>query len=133
VAPVFSYRVRGVYGSCAEHLTVESYTVIICQQSYLLRPYYWCSITHSLFHSRLKTFLVCKSCLLQHFLFFFIIHYMDSPDCLLLLLSLSFPIMHITVSIIVHELNRTSEHIRLFTFYFFCFFTLFSCRFRAVD
>ena len=31
-----SYRVRGVDGSCAEHLTVESYTVIICQQSYLL-------------------------------------------------------------------------------------------------
>ena len=27
-----SYRVRGVDGSCAEHLTVESYTVIICQQ-----------------------------------------------------------------------------------------------------
>ena len=31
-----SYRVRGVDGSCAEHLTVESYTVFICQQSYLL-------------------------------------------------------------------------------------------------
>jgi len=30
-----SYRVRGVDGSCAEHLTVESYTVFICQQSYL--------------------------------------------------------------------------------------------------
>jgi len=29
-----SYRVRGVDGSCAEHSTVESYTV--CQQSYLL-------------------------------------------------------------------------------------------------
>jgi len=34
--PDLSYRVRGVDGSCAEHLTVESYTVIICQQSYLL-------------------------------------------------------------------------------------------------
>ena len=31
-----SYRVRGVAGICAEHLTVESYTVFICQQSYLL-------------------------------------------------------------------------------------------------
>ena len=31
-----SYRVRGVGGSRAEHLTVESYTVFICQQSYLL-------------------------------------------------------------------------------------------------
>ena len=31
-----SYRVRGVDGTCAERLTVESYTVFICQQSYLL-------------------------------------------------------------------------------------------------
>jgi len=31
-----SHRVRGVDGSCAEHSTVESYTVFICQQSYLL-------------------------------------------------------------------------------------------------
>ena len=31
-----SYRVRGVGGSCAEHLTVESYTIIIALQSYLL-------------------------------------------------------------------------------------------------
>ena len=31
-----SYRVRGVDGSCAEHLTVESYTIIISVQSYLL-------------------------------------------------------------------------------------------------
>ena len=31
-----SYRVRGVDGSCAEHSTVESYTIFICQQSYLL-------------------------------------------------------------------------------------------------
>ena len=30
------YRVRGVGGSCAEHLTVESYTIIISLQSYLL-------------------------------------------------------------------------------------------------
>ena len=31
-----SRNVRGVNGTCAEHLTVESYTVFICQQSYLL-------------------------------------------------------------------------------------------------
>ena len=31
-----SYRVRGVGGSRAEHLTVESYTIIISLQSYLL-------------------------------------------------------------------------------------------------
>ena len=30
------YRVRGVAGSCSERLTVESYTVVIYQQSYLL-------------------------------------------------------------------------------------------------
>ena len=30
-----SYRVRGVDGSCAKRLIVESFTVIICQQSYL--------------------------------------------------------------------------------------------------
>ena len=30
-----SYRVRGVGGSRAEHLTVESYTIIISLQSYL--------------------------------------------------------------------------------------------------
>ena len=40
------YRVRGVDGSCAEHLTLESYTVFICQQSYLL--FIWYSVTHSL-------------------------------------------------------------------------------------
>jgi len=31
-----SYRVRGVGGICAEHLTEQSYTVFICQQSYKL-------------------------------------------------------------------------------------------------
>ena len=69
----------------SEHLTVESYTVFTCQQSYLLLlgiP----SPTN--FHSRLKTFLFCKSFPPQPF-FFFSIHYMDSPDCLLLFLSIS--------------------------------------------
>ena len=32
----FFAHVRGADGSCAEHLTVECYTVFICQQSYLL-------------------------------------------------------------------------------------------------
>jgi len=81
-----SYRVRGVDGSCTEHLTVESYTVIICQQSYLLLLVFH---HHSLFHSRVKTFLFCKSFPPQLFLFFYRIYYMDSPDCLLLLLSIS--------------------------------------------
>ena len=37
------------------------------------------SITHSLFHSRRKTFLCCKTCPPQPFLCFFRILYMDSP------------------------------------------------------
>ena len=40
------------------------------------------SITPSLFHSRLKTFLFCKSFPLQPFLFFFRTDSTDSPDCL---------------------------------------------------
>ena len=57
----------------SQHFTVESYTVIICQQSYS-------SITHSLFHPRLTTFLFCKSFSPQPFFFFFSTDYMDSPD-----------------------------------------------------
>ena len=63
----------------------ESYTVIICQQSYLLLLSVF---HHPLFHSRLKTSFFCKSFPPQPFLFFFGIHYMDSPHCLLLLLSI---------------------------------------------
>ena len=74
--------------------------------------YYGYSISHSLFHSRLKSFLFCKSSLPQPFLFLFRIHYMDFPDCLLSLLSIS-------VSL-------------LFSF-FLLFLHFFSCRFRAVD
>ena len=63
----------------SEHLTVESYTVFICQQSYLL-----------LFLSRLKTSLLYKSFPLQPFLSFYSnIYYMDSPDCLQLFLGIS--------------------------------------------
>ena len=47
----------------------------------VILSYYYCySITHSLFHSRLKTFLFCKSVLSQPFLFFFRTDYMDSAD-----------------------------------------------------
>ena len=62
---------------------------IICQQSYLL-TIIWYSIGHLLFHSRLKTFLFCKSFPLQPFFFFFGTDFTDSPtDCLLLFLSIS--------------------------------------------
>ena len=85
-----SYRVRGVGGSCAEHLTVESYTIIISLHSYLYRY----SITHSLFHSRLKSFLFCKSSLPQPFLF----------------------LLHDSLFGFPRLFTVTSEHIRLFTF-----------------
>ena len=54
-----SYCVRGVDGSCAEHSTVESYTLIYAANSHTY--FYQFSITHALFHSSLKTFLFCKS------------------------------------------------------------------------
>jgi len=66
------------------------------------------AITHSLFHSRLKTFLFCKSFPLQPFLFFFRTDYMI-PQILLILLSTS-----------------------VFYLLVFLFYT-FSCCFRAVD
>ena len=88
--------------------------IIIILFNRTLSPYshtYRYSITHSLFHSRLKSFLFCKSSPLQPFLFSFRIHYMDFPYHSLLLLA--YPSFYFLV--------------------FFCFFTLFSCRFRAVD
>jgi len=50
--------------------------------------YHWHSIIHSLFHSRLKSFSANPP---YHSLSFFSfrIHYIDFPDCLLLLLSIS--------------------------------------------
>ena len=63
------------------YVTVETYMVIICQQSYFGPTIIWYSITHSLFHSRLKTSLFCKSVPPQPFLFFFGTHFMDSADC----------------------------------------------------
>ena len=47
------------------------------------------SITPSLFHSRLKTFLFCKSFPTVAYLFFFRTDSTDSPDCLPILLSIS--------------------------------------------
>jgi len=106
-----SYRVRGVGGSRAEHLTVEPYTIIISLQSYLLYTYYyWYSITLSLFHSRLKSFLFCKSSLPQPFLFLIQVSLYGFPRLFTLLLSIS-----------------------VFLLFSFSVFTLFSCRFRAVD
>ena len=68
------------------------------------------SITHSLFHSRLKTFLFCKFFPMQPFFFFF----RTDLACM-----------------IPQTFTVTSEHIR---FYFLVFlFTLFSCCFCAVD
>ena len=50
----------------------------------------WHPITPLLFHSRLKTFLFCKSFLLSvAFLFFFRTDFMDCPECLQILLSIS--------------------------------------------
>jgi len=53
------------------HLTVESYMVIYARNSYTYYYFYHqFFITHSLFHSILKTFFFCKSFPLQPFLFF---------------------------------------------------------------
>jgi len=70
----------------------------------------WYSITHSLFHSRLKTFLFCKS-------------FPPQPSLFLLRDSLhGFPRLFTVIS----------EHICFIHLVFLFFFTLFSCRFRAV-
>jgi len=76
-----SYRVRDVDGSGEKHSTVESYMVVYAANSH---TYYY-----SLFHSRLKTFLFCKSFPPQPFLFFSRTDYMDFPRLLLLLLSIT--------------------------------------------
>jgi len=71
----------------------------------------WYSITHSLLHSTLKTFLFCKSFPLQPF-----------PFLLLKYPLHGFPGLFTVIS----------EH-TCFLLLFFSVFTLFSCRFRAVD
>ena len=67
-------------------------------------------LCHLYVYTRLKTFF-CKYFPLQPFFFFFRTYYMDFPDCLLLLLSISVSLL----------------------FSFFLFLHFFSCRFRAVD
>jgi len=64
----------------------------VVQTVYCSKPHHTIQchrLIHSLFHSRLKTFLFCKCFSSQPFLFFFRTDYMDSPDSLLLLLSIS--------------------------------------------
>jgi len=58
-APVCVLIVLQVLTAFSEHSAVESYTVYICQQ--VILTVIWYSITHSLFLSRLKTFLLYKS------------------------------------------------------------------------
>jgi len=83
---VCSYRVRRVDGSCAKHLTVECYTVvmlltfILINISILLPPH---SFIPGLKHS------CSANPSTVAFLFFFSTDYMDYPDCLLLLLRIS--------------------------------------------
>ena len=81
-----SYPVRGVGGSCAEHLTVESYTIIISLQSYLLLLVFHHPLTLSL---GLNPSFSANPPYRSLSFFSFRIHYMDFPDCLLLLLSIS--------------------------------------------
>ena len=95
-----SYHVRGVDGSRAEHLTVESYTVIICQQLSLLL-FGFPSPTHSFIPGLKPSFSANPSHRSPSF-FFFRIHYMDSPDCLLLLLSIS--VVYFLVFLFLHFL-----------------------------
>ena len=107
-------RMAGIYSDYssreiinnAEHLTLESYTVFICQQSYLLLfgiP----SPTHSFISGLKPSFSPNPS------------H--GSPSFLLLKYLLrGFPGLFTVIS----------EHI---CFLLFSVFTLFSCRFRAVD
>jgi len=104
-----SYRVRGVDDICAEHLAVESYTVFICQQSYLLSvgiP----SPTHSFFPGLKPSFSTN--------------HSHCSPSFLLLLKYLLRGFTGLFTVI--------SQHI-CFLRLVFLFLHIFSCRFRAVD
>ena len=106
VSGVHCYRVRGVDGSFAQHLTVESYMVIIFQQSYLL------VLVNLVFHHALTLpFQVCLHILSHR--------------------SLSFCSSGFTTWIP----QTVYCHFLAYVFYFllFLFFTLFSCRFLAVD
>ena len=80
----FGFSVDGI---CAEHLSVESYTIFICQQSYLLL--FWYSITTHSFFRGLKPFFSANPSHCSPSFFFFNTHYTDFPYCLLLFLSIS--------------------------------------------
>jgi len=84
-------RVTCVSWRRCSHLAAARSAGIISLQSYF---YYWYSVIHSLFHSRLKSSLLCESSLPQPFL------------CLLQDSLYGFPRLF----------TATSEHIRLFTF-----------------
>jgi len=83
-----SYHVRGVGGSCAKHLTVESHTVVMLLTVIGLLIISSIPSPHHSFIPGLKpSFLQILPT--AAFLFFFRTDYMNSPDCLLLLLSIS--------------------------------------------
>ena len=86
----FNSSVRGVDGICADHLTVESYTVFICQQSYLLLFRIPPPI-HSFIPGLKPSFSANPSHCSPSFLLLrgLNIHYVDPADCLLLFLSIS--------------------------------------------
>ena len=89
----------------SEHLTVESYTVFICQQSYLLL-FGISSPTHS-FISGLKPSFSANPSHRSPSFFFFRIYHMDSLDCLPLLLSISvFSLTRLYVDIGALPLNE---------------------------
>ena len=94
--------------SCRDCFSCEALSPY--SHTYCHTYYYWYSITHSLFHSRLKSFLFCKSSLPQPFLFLIQVSLYGFPRLFTLLLSIS-----------------------VFSLFSFSVFTLFSCRFRAVD
>ena len=84
--PLHSYRARGVHRSCAKHLTVESYTVVMLPTFILIIISIPSPLT--LFNPGLNLpFLQILPTIA--FLFFFRTDSTDSPDCLLLLLSIS--------------------------------------------
>jgi len=75
--------------SCYDR-TRSKKVIIVTEHPTVRLTIIWYSITHSLFHSRLKTFLFCKSFPLQPFVFLLQdLLYIDSPDCLLLFLNIS--------------------------------------------
>jgi len=85
-----SYAAVDQISADTERRAAQSATVNTCALSpYSHTYYYWYSITHSLFHSRLKSFLFRKSSLPQPFLFLLQDSLYGFPRLLLFLLSIS--------------------------------------------